>query len=461
MSAVNPSDPASRIRRRALGIAPLVALVLLAGCLAAATTGTGAELLATGGGQPPAIHDARMWERTDGTVREWVLPITSTTSTTTRPTTPPTSPTAVPATPTTTAPTTTTTAAPPAPASGDVVLGVTHTDRSLEPWHDAGAVAQAESLLRSHPGTFQNVHLMGWGTLNPEPRPGQFDWTTLDRRIDLVRRTGGIPVITLCCSPDWMKGGSEGATDWSTLEVAPRPEHFADFAELARQVALRYPDVRHFLVWNEMKGFFDSSRNRWRYEDYTDLYNQVYDALKSVDPDIHVGGPYVVATTWQEGTASHPSALRGPWGVFDQRSLDVLEYWMANAHGFDFVTVDAAGPVRGGGWTTDPLSSQQKFAALGAWIRARTDVPIWWAELYPIRYEDASGFAVEQQTALWDAALDAVAAGSGPGSVVLLWQPESRDGAAWQGLWTDTRNPGGGRATVLCTAICDRMGPGS
>ncbi len=56
--------------------------------------------------------------------------------------------------------------------------------------------------------------------------------------------------------PDWMKGGKAGAdnTNWSqaALETAPDRAHYADFAALAAtESAKRYPDVRHFIVWNE------------------------------------------------------------------------------------------------------------------------------------------------------------------------------------------------------------------
>ena len=92
----------------------------------------------------------------------------------------------------------------------------------------------------------QNQHIMGWGGGNPEPSPGEYDWESLDRRVDLMRRTGARMVITLCCAPDWMKGGEPGETDWSNLEVAPLPEHYGDFAELCAKVAERYPDVEAF-----------------------------------------------------------------------------------------------------------------------------------------------------------------------------------------------------------------------
>ena len=71
-----------------------------------------------------------------------------------------------------------------------------------------------------------------------------------------MRGTGGTKIITLCGAPDWMKGGKAGQTDWNKLEVAPTPNHYADFAQLAKQIALRYPDVQYFQVWNELKGMW-------------------------------------------------------------------------------------------------------------------------------------------------------------------------------------------------------------
>ena len=59
---------------------------------------------------------------------------------------------------------------------------------------------------------------MGWGGGNPEPSPGKYDWGSLDVRVETMRRTGARMVITLCCAPDWMKGGEPGETDWSNLE---------------------------------------------------------------------------------------------------------------------------------------------------------------------------------------------------------------------------------------------------
>jgi hypothetical protein len=132
--------------------------------------------------------------------------------------------------------------------------GFTHTEFSAD--HGSlKATARLQQVVAGQP-LVQNQHIMGWGAENPEPAPGVFNFGSLDGRIRLIRAMGGIPVITLCCAPDWMKGGTAGETKWDRLTTAPLPEHYADFAALSATIARRYPDVRHFMVWNEFKGFF-------------------------------------------------------------------------------------------------------------------------------------------------------------------------------------------------------------
>jgi hypothetical protein len=297
----------------------------------------------------------------------------------------------------------------------------------------------------------QNQHLMGWGASNPEPRPGQFQWQSLDQRIALIRRSNGDPVLTLCCAPDWMKGGKAGRTDWKLLEVAPTPDHYDDFAALAARAALRYPDIRYFQVWNELKGFWDPVANTWDARAYTDMYNRVYDAIKAVRPDALIGGPYVVVDSWSESAvASHPSEVRGPWGILDQRPLDVLEYWFAHAHGADFVTVDGETATRDRGLITDAFTATQKFTAVDNWLRARTTLPIWWAEwyasvppgkAYDLLYQNAVGTAALRQLALSGSA------------VALSWQPQGWGEHCLGCLWSDVNASSGGQATPFAATL--------
>jgi hypothetical protein len=329
-------------------------------------------------------------------------------------------------------------------------VGVTHTQYSIDPWGDVQARASARAVLEGT-ASYQNQHLFGWGTLNPEPSPGRYDWSSLDRRMQLIRATGGAPVITLCCAPDWMKGGRPGRTDWRMLEKAPTPQHYGDFAALAAAVARRYPDVRHFQVWNELKGFWDDARNRWNYEGYTQLYNAVYDALKAVDPALRVGGPYVVLDTWRDqGAGGHPSNLSGACGVVDQRGLDVLDYWLKHKHGADFVAVDATSSPRDEAQVAPTATTAQTFDALTRWIRRRTSLPIWWSEFHVGR-----GGPDEQQqlTANSIAALLRMA-GAGA-SVALIWEPQTEGGPRDPGppaLWSSTDQSGGGQPLAYAVA---------
>jgi hypothetical protein len=303
-----------------------------------------------------------------------------------------------------------------------LAVGVTHTRNSIDSWGDDDARASAKTVLTAT-ATYQNQHIFGWGALNPEPRPGVFDWSSLDRRMELIQATGGTPVITLCCAPDWMKRGRAGQTDWSRLHAAPFPKYYDDFAALSVAVARRYPQVRHFLVWNEMKGFWDEDRNRWDYEAYTRLYNVVYEALKAAVPAVKVGGPYVVMDVWSSPAAGgHPSTLTGECGTVDRRSLDAVEYWLQNKRGADFVAIDGGLLTRDEGVAPAPVSSAAP-GAITRWVRRRTSLPVWWSEFHVGRAGDDGQRRIVATTV---AALMHVA--DEGASVALLWQADAAHG---------------------------------
>jgi len=293
------------------------------------------------------------------------------------------------------------------PVGTTMMLGVTHAQYSLDPGLvSANQRAEGERILGAAP-MLQNQHIMGWGALNPEPAPGTYDWSTLDARMELISRTGGVPVITLCCAPDWMKGGEPGTTDWDRLTDAPRPEHYGDFAALAAEVARRYPQVRYFQVWNELKGFWDTENNTWDAEGFTDFYNQVYDAVKRVRPDAEIGGPYVVFTTDDSGRV-------------DPRVLRLFRYWNEHKHGADFAAVDASTSAGTG-----------LYADVTRWVHEETGLAVWWSEFYPKP-------VVETDQARAAATLDAVARAAEAGaSAMLLWQPQASADLPYAALWSD------------------------
>ncbi|MET7534930.1 xylan 1,4-beta-xylosidase [Streptomyces sp. NPDC005507] len=328
--------------------------------------------------------------------------------------------------------------------------GFTHTQYSADEGDD-GATRRVEDML-SGQGVPQIQHIMGWGAGNPEPVKGRYDFDEMDRRIDFIRKSGGTPVVTLCCSPDWMKGGKAGVdnTDWSrqSLETAPDRAHFKDFAALAATVAQRYPDVRHFIVWNEFKGFWNNGKQRWDYEGYTELYNLVYKALKKVDKDIMVGGPYLVMDSVDPRQSENASAdVKGPWGSMDQRVLDAFDYWNKNKAGADFVVVDGSSYTVDDELLPDAFKATDKLTAVGKWVERQTrDLPLWWAEYYVEpgdRNDDRKGWSEPHRVAVQASGLVAMAKGGA--SSGFYWNPEEKTGTACAGcLWTPTQSGDGG-----------------
>jgi len=319
-------------------------------------------------------------------------------------------------------------------------IGVTHTQHSLDPWGDAPAIGRGKRHLQPVV-RYHNQHLYGWGAANPEPSAGRFDWHTLDRRIRVIRSLGGTPVITLCCAPDWMTELGRETSGYPNLP--PTPAHVGDFAELARQVALRYPDVRHFIVWNEFKGFYDHARRNWDYVAYTELYNQVYRALKSVDPDISVGGPYLVV----EGTGSRSLGRQGRAAAnpLTARDREVLDYWLEHKAGADFIAIDRKTQSSHDENRYSPeeqLDLTRWFGSIARQLRARTSLPIWYAEDY---FTDDPNWSF-QAAGLASMLMAEVKSGV---ATSLRWGAQgSRDapnGGNNQNLFSDTRVTGGGQ----------------
>jgi hypothetical protein len=336
-----------------------------------------------------------------------------------------------------------------APQAKRLELGVTHTQDSLDSEEPAEARQRGVDILSDSSAVWQNHHLMGFGTLNPEPAPGEYNWDSLDRRMKLTEDTNGRTVLTLCCSPDWMKGGTPGETDWSRLEEAPSPDNFDDFAALSAAAVLRYPQVERVLVWNELKGFYHAGENRWDYEGYTELYNKVYTAVKAVRPDVQVGGPYAVLTSLDPGSPDS-SDVSGPWGVADQRALDIVDYWLANNVGADFLAVDGATQTRQGTIPVPVDVGARKYSDLTAWIRERSPLAIWWAEFYPDVPAGVQGASDSPASAASTLAAVAAYAESGV-SIALLWGPQGHS-LDYASLWTDSTVDGGGQPTPLTAA---------
>jgi hypothetical protein len=315
----------------------------------------------------------------------------------------------------------------------------------LLPTNDPGAVVSARAVMASSPMVMVQ-QLMGSGVGNPEPSPGVYEFGGVDRGVHLITSTGGTPVITLFGAPDWMKGQPPGTTNWALQNMAPLPQYYQDFANLAATVALRYKQVKYFIVWKELQGFFVKSSGTYDITDYTILYNDVYTAIKAVRPDALVGGPYTPLESWSTHHGYAGPRPSGPWGYADWGELQTLSYFLQHAVGVDFLALDAPNYTKDKGLLTDPVTSDAKYAAIDQWIRAQTPLPLWWVE-GPVGVQNPGQMAAAARVG---ALLEMAASGA---QVGLQWQPQEGAGINGEGVWTSTASPGGGQPTLLAKLL--------
>lgn len=333
-------------------------------------------------------------------------------------------------------------------------LGITHTHQSTDhPQAKPAAVERGHEIIRNT-ASWQNTHIIGWGPGDIHPQPDVHDWSSLDARVNMMRQLDIPIIITLCTAPGWMKVGGD---TWD-MEKRVLPEHYDDFADLALKVAQRYPDVKHFQVWNEFKGFWDRDAANRDATAYTDLYNRVYDRLKGYDASLQVGGFYLVIS----GTGSdRPDGTgRDFYPPIGSNDLEVLDYWLDNKHGADFIAIDR--PIRDGQdltpYTRDELMQfTQYHGSIVEQVRQRTDLPIWYSEYYGIVSFE------EQPIAAAYASIykHMIEAGT---DVALLWNPNEANERIPHHLFTDVRDPDGGRITPhgeVFTWIADHFSKGT
>ncbi|HET7637995.1 MAG TPA: hypothetical protein VFK47_04575, partial [Ktedonobacteraceae bacterium] len=162
--------------------------------------------------------------------------------------------------------------------------------------------------------------------------------------------------------------------------------------------------------------------------------------------NIKVGGPYVVIDTWSSKEQSDPSSITKAYGTYDQRSLDVVQYWLQHKTGAGFITLDSSNGNKDNVAITDPFTASEKFADVTRWIRAlnttiyagAATLPIWWAEWYASPSTEQIDHQYDNAVKSY-AMIELLKAG---GAVPLSWgSPGNAPSSA--GLWTTTASNGG------------------
>jgi hypothetical protein len=259
---------------------------------------------------------------------------------------------------------------------------------------------------------------------------------------------------------------------------------------LVQRVAERYMlppyNVRYFQVWNEMKGYYNPATDTYDFSlnagdphgsnakhGYTYMYNLVYERLIQVarslgipTEEVKVGGPYAVIDTWAMKNQGKLSKFMTPYGIYDQRPLDILLYWLKYKAGAGFITIDGINRNRDQDFI-DPFTAAEKFADMTKWIRSLDNqsypgvamLPIWWGEWYVKAYAQQADDQVNNAVKT-HALIKFVKAG---GAVTLSWGGIGED-TTDSGIWTKTSDTNGGQPRpwyYSYKAFGDHFSPGT
>ncbi len=135
-----------------------------------------------------------------------------------------------------------------------------------------------------------------------QDRKPRVNWQMVDYVIDSLLELGVNPMYTTSFMPSTMAAGN--LTCFSTRSRTSQPKDHAEWAALIRNGVKHAIDryganiVRswYFEVWNEPNlnsCFFEGSK-----EDFFRLWKTTYDAIKSVDASLRVGGPSTARGEW-------------------------------------------------------------------------------------------------------------------------------------------------------------------
>jgi xylan 1,4-beta-xylosidase len=142
-----------------------------------------------------------------------------------------------------------------------------------------------------------------------------YDWTKVDQLYDDLLSKNIRPFVELGFTPDALKTSDQTIFYWKGNTSHPRPDGWHDLVDaFVRHLEARYgpAEVRrwYFEVWNEpnLAGFWEGADQKA----YFDLYDLTARTIKSVDPDLQVGGPATAGAAWVPEFLQHAAANHTP-----------------------------------------------------------------------------------------------------------------------------------------------------
>ncbi len=135
-----------------------------------------------------------------------------------------------------------------------------------------------------------------------------YDWTKIDQLYDDLLAKNIKPFVELSFTPEALATSGNSIFYWHGNTSHPKPAAWTDLvAAFIRHIEQRYgqPEVRSwfFEVWNEpnLSGFWEGGDQKA----YFALYDLTARTIKSIDPDLRVGGPATAGAAWIPDFLAH------------------------------------------------------------------------------------------------------------------------------------------------------------
>jgi xylan 1,4-beta-xylosidase len=140
-----------------------------------------------------------------------------------------------------------------------------------------------------------------------------YDWTKVDKLYDMLREDGLKPFVELSFMPNALAADRHAPKIFQYKGNSSPPKDYAKWralvAALAQHLIDRYGraevETWPFEVWNEPDVKIDVTFWNGSQDEYFKLYDYAADGLKSVDPNLKIGGPVAAFTTFQEPFLRH------------------------------------------------------------------------------------------------------------------------------------------------------------
>ena len=153
------------------------------------------------------------------------------------------------------------------------------------------------------------------GTVSVENGKTLYDWTKIDQLYDDLLARHIKPFVELGFTPQALATSNNSIFYWHGDTSHPKPDGWRDLvAAFSRHIEQRYgkSEVRtwFFEVWNEpnLSGFWEGGDQKA----YFDLYDLTAKTIKSIDPELRVGGPATAGAAWVPEFLAHVKQSGAP-----------------------------------------------------------------------------------------------------------------------------------------------------